>query len=163
MAKKKKLDNKDQPLLFHAMKEAEDELLNTEKTEEMFAKIEETYSCTIPPKDKALFYLIATNKYTCEELANKVSPNRKDYRSIRCDLSKGLGDYLKLHFELEDEYVGITSLVRILKKNGFYFNRSTIEQDEKFVNILGKRYSENLQLEDESISRNIINNQTSSD
>jgi hypothetical protein len=76
-----------------------------------------------------------------------------------------LGHYLELHFELEleDEYVAITSLVRILKNRGFYFNRSTIEQDEKFVNILGKRYSENFQLEGESISRNIINNQTSSD
>ena len=42
MVKKKKLDNKDQPLLFHAMKEAEDELLNTEKTEEMFTEIEKT-------------------------------------------------------------------------------------------------------------------------
>lgn len=165
MVKKKKLDNKDQPLLFHAMKEAEDELLNTEKTEEMFTEIEKTYHCTITRKDKALFYLIATNKYTCEELANKVYPNRKDYKSIRSDFSKGLGHYLKLHFELEleDEYVAITSLVRILKNRGFYFNRSTIEQDEKFVNILGKRYSENFQLEGESISRNIINNQTSSD
>jgi hypothetical protein len=56
--------------------------------------------------------------------------------------------------------LGITSLVRILKVNNFFFMMSDIEKDEQFVNILGKRFSENSQFENPAEKTFSLENQS---
>ena len=135
-------DNQKLGLLTKAKKEAMFYGVKIARCEAMFREIEESYYFSISPKYQAIFYFAATANYSAEDLAQMFAHSRKN---INSDFSKNLGEYLKSHFDLDDqERIGITSLRRFLFKKGFLIN---INDNNLSINILDHRLDENTQLE----------------
>jgi len=118
------------PSLCDAQKQARNCGLDIPKLEALLKKIE-----PLSDKYKGIFYLAATGLYSADDLAEMFNHSQ---RNLNADFNKNLGSHLKDYLELDDsERLGITSLRRILFRNGY----CVIED------ILTTRYAENSELE----------------
>jgi hypothetical protein len=118
------------PSLCDAQKQARNCGLDIPKLEALLKKIE-----PLSDKYKGIFYRAATGLYSADDLAEMFNHSPKN---LNADFNKNLGSHLKDYLELDDsERLGITSLRRILFRNGY----CVIED------ILTTRYAENSELE----------------
>jgi hypothetical protein len=118
------------PSLCDAQKQARNCGLDIPKLEALLKKIE-----PLSDKYKGIFYLAAAGLYSADDLAKMFNHSQKN---LNADFNKNLGSHLKDYLELDDsERLGITSLRRILFRNGY----CVIED------ILTTRYAENSELE----------------
>jgi hypothetical protein len=118
------------PSLCDAQKQARNCGLDIPKLEALLKKIE-----PLSDKYKGIFYLAAAGLYSADDLAKMFNHSQ---RNLNADFNKNLGSHLKDYLELDDsERLGITSLRRILFRNGY----CVIED------ILTTRYAENSELE----------------
>ena len=118
------------PSLSDAQKQARNCGLDIPKLEALLKEIE-----PLSDKYREMFYLAATGLYSADDLAEMFNHSQKN---LNADFNKNLGSHLKDYLELDDsERLGITSLRRILFRNGY----CVIED------ILTTRYAENSELE----------------
>ena len=118
------------PSLCDAQKQARNCGLDIPKLEALLKEIE-----PLSDKYREMFYLAATGLYSADDLAEMFNHSQKN---LNADFNKNLGSHLKDYLELDDsERLGITSLRRILFRNGY----CVIED------ILTTRYAENSELE----------------
>jgi hypothetical protein len=118
------------PSLCDAQKQARNCGLDIPKLEALLKEIE-----PLSDKYKEIFYRAATGLYSADDLAKMFNHSQKN---LNADFNKNLGSHLKDYLELDDsERLGITSLRRILFRNGY----CVIED------ILTTRYAENSELE----------------
>jgi hypothetical protein len=118
------------PSIYDAQKLARNCGLDIPKLEALLKKIE-----PLSDKYKGIFYLAAAGLYSADDLAKMFNHSQKN---LNADFNKNLGSHLKDYLELDDsERLGITSLRRILFRNGY----CVIED------ILTTRYAENSELE----------------
>ena len=118
------------PSLSDAQKQARKCGLDIPKLEALLKEIE-----PLSDKYREMFYLAATGLYSADDLAKMFNHSQ---RNLNADFNKNLGSHLKDYLELDDsERLGITSLRRILFRNGY----CVIED------ILTTRYAENSELE----------------
>lgn len=119
------------PSLCDAQKQARNCGLDIPKLEALLEEIE-----PLSDKYKEIFYRAAAGLYSADDLAEMF--NHSSGKNLNSDFNRYLGANLKLYLELDDsERVGITSLRRILFRNGY----CVIED------ILTTRYAENSELE----------------
>jgi len=118
------------PSLCDAERQASNCGLDIRKLEALLEEIE-----PLSEKYKIIFYLAATGLFSADDLAKMFNHSQKN---LNADFNKNLGSHLKDYLELDDsERLGITSLRRILFRNGY----CVIED------ILTTRYAENSELE----------------
>ena len=118
------------PSLSDAERQASNCGLDIRKLEALLEEIE-----PLSEKYKIIFYLAATGLFSADDLAKMFNHSQKN---LNADFNKNLGSHLKDYLELDDsERLGITSLRRILFRNGY----CVIED------ILTTRYAENSELE----------------
>ncbi|MEL4896777.1 hypothetical protein [Crocosphaera sp. Alani8] len=111
--------------------------LNIQEIEYLLEAIETVFQCHISEKYKAIFYLATTGLYLAEDMANIYDHSPKN---INGDFNKNLGQYLKVYLELEDsDRVGITSLRRIMFKQGYFQDDIAKMSRESYPNNFGDR------------------------
>jgi hypothetical protein len=136
--------------IVDAKKQASNCGLDISKLEALLQVIEQNLiQRSLSDKYREKFYLAATGLYSAEDLAEMF---KHSHKNINSDFNKNLGVYLKQALELDDDdRVGITSLRRILFKQGYFVDIN----DDNLIDIVSKKHSENKLLESSSKQKEI--------
>jgi hypothetical protein len=145
------------PHLSNAQRQASKSGLDIPRLEVLLENIENNLiQRSLCEKYKKIFYLASTGHFSADDLAQIF--NHSSGNNLNSDFNKNLGTYLRQHFNLS-ERVGITSLRRILFRQGYFVDIN----DDLSVKVLPTRLAENSQLERSSnldtisLDKNTIN------